>query len=345
MPPLARGSLLRLDTGGAVLRELADMRSLVAAGAVLLVLAGSPVLAQQGRQVPNEASQSLKEATGVLEQIRGSNLDRWWRANAVARTVRTLARLGDEESARTLGRDTVLILREEGAAPPVPPAPLTEAATFAILSQAYVDLRDPQPAIEAANEALRLVGENPANRAAVMPILAMALTDLGDRAGAGNMALEGLKSAAALPAGRDRLAALSTIALVQAKLGDKEFAAATLTAAKESLLPNAGPADKAMGLAYAARVLVALGDNAGGRLSAREAIRSYDQSVTDAAVPVGQRVTTLCLIAISQAEAGDKGSARQIMRLSRQTASGITGPYERLIALLSLADAALIVEK
>jgi tetratricopeptide (TPR) repeat protein len=317
---------------------------MVALGTTAFMALSVPVMAQQSRPIPAEASQAMKDATLMLEQVRASNLDRWWRANAIARLARTQGRVGDLEIVRTLGLDTVLVLREESQSTPPPPA-LSEAATFAIRAQAYADVREPQGTTEAVNEALRLVGPEPAVRAAVMPVAAQALVEIGNRDGAAQLALEGLKAAAQLPPGRDRLAALSTIAIVQGKLGDRDMAQATLAAVKESLPANAGLADKAAALAHIARAQAAGGDTNGARTSTRDAVKTYDLSVNETNVTMGQRVATLALISVAQAEAGDKGAGRQILRVARQTASSITGPYEKLLALVTLADASMIVER
>jgi tetratricopeptide (TPR) repeat protein len=321
------------------------MKRLMQAGAIALLLATTPWAVQaQGRPLPGDASQSVKQASQLLDQVRGSNLDHWWRANAIARMARTLARMGDTESARTLGRDTLLVLREENKDAPPPPA-LSESATFAILSQAYADLRDPVTATEAANASLKAMSADPAIRAATLPLIALAMAEAGNRAPAGGIALEGLRSAASLPPGRDQLSALAAIAQVQAKLGDRDAALGTAMAAKESLPANASAADRAIGLAQIARAYAAAGDSTTARTLARDAIRTYDQSVNDTSVSMGQRVAGLALIAIAQAEAGDKNSARQILGIAKQTMAGINGQYEKLISLLTLADAAMLIER
>jgi len=320
------------------------MLRLIRTGVLVLAVVAAPLAVQaQGRPLPSDASQPLKQAGLLLEQIRQSNIDRSWRANALARMARSQARAGDENASRILGRDLVGVLYNETATSG--PTSIPDAVNFAIMSQAYADLRDPVTTTEAANAALKVIGTDPGVRAATLPLVAMSMVDIGNKAAAGDLALEGLRSAASLPSGRDQLAALAAIAQVQAKLGDREAALGTAQAAKASLPANVSAGDRAIGQAQIARAFAAAGDTATARTTAREAIRTYDQSVNDQTVSMGQRVTALALIAIAQAEAGDKSTARQIMGVARQTMSGVTGQYEQMIALLTLADASLIVER
>ncbi|MFD2262779.1 hypothetical protein ACFSM5_07750 [Lacibacterium aquatile] len=322
------------------------MKRLMQAGAIALLMATTPLAVQaQGRPLPGDASQSVKQATMLLDQVKASNLDRWWRANAIARMARTLARMGDTDSARIMGRDMLLVLREASQDNTPPPPALSESASFAIMAQAYADLKDPVTSTEAANAALKALSTDPAIRAATLPLIAQAMADVGSRGPAGDMALEGLRSAAALPAGRDQLSALAAIAQVQAKLGDREAAMGTAMAARDALPPASSMADKAIGQAQIARAFAAAGDQQTARAVARDAIRTYDQSVNDSTITTGQRVASLALIAIAQAEAGDKSTARQILGVAKQTQTGISGQYEKLISFLTVADAVMLIER
>jgi hypothetical protein len=58
-------------------------------------------------------------------------------------------------------------------------------------------------------------------------------------------------------------------------------------------------------------------------------------------------VATLTAIALSQAETGDRGAARQTLQAARSLAQAIPLQqlYERFVAFISLADAILQVER
>ena len=56
----------------------------------------------------------------MMLELKGSSLPPWWRALAVARLARSQARTGDEESARVLARDAVLLMNERSPTPPPP---------------------------------------------------------------------------------------------------------------------------------------------------------------------------------------------------------------------------------
>lgn len=325
------------------------------AGSLLLagVLAGigavtlgtvHPAQAQTIRGASGDGPEAVKTASTMLLDLKGSSLPRWWRALAVARLARTQARYGDEESARVLARDAVLLINEPG---PAAPAALGPATIFAILSQAYLDMRDPQSSVQLANEALKAmqsVTDGP-TRANSFSFLGLVMADASGPDGARPLLLQALRDTAALPAGREQIAALALIAQAQARLNDKPSAADTLSALTSALAGISKPGDIALTRAHAARAAAAAQDMNAARNHVREAIAAYDRSTQNNEMPMTERVAALGLIALAQNEIGDKSTARQIVRTLKQTLATITEPYDKFQGLLTLADASFEVEQ
>lgn len=304
----------------------------------------APAQAQAVRGASGDGPEAVKTASTMLLDLKGSSLPRWWRALAVARLARTQARYGDEESARVLARDAVLLINEPG--PAAPPA-LGAATIFAILSQAYLDMRDPQSSVQLANEALKAmqtVTDGP-TRANTFSYLGLIMADASGVDGARPLLLQALRDTSTLPAGREQIAALALIAQAQGKLNDKASAADTLSALTSALAAISKPGDIALARAHAARAAAAAQDMNAARNHVREAIAAYDRSTQNNEMPMTERVAALGLIALAENEIGDKSTARQIVRTLKQTLATITEPYDKFQGLLTLADAGFEVEQ
>src|SRR6185437_8809680 len=122
------------------------------------------------------------------------------------------------------------------------------------------------------------------------------------------------------------------------RLGDAATRA-TLDAARESLAAVTQPADRPTALAYVARAAAAVGDKTGAQALAREAATTYVR--TQAQLTELQRAVTLALLALTESEVGDRTAAQQTLRQARQAADAVQQVYDRLQAMLSLADAAV----
>lgn len=318
------------------------MRVLVASVVVLMLFAGGAV-AQAVRGIPDEAADPLREALRALETVKSSNLDPGWRANAAARAARTLARAGDGEAARTRAQEAELASAEETRTPP--PAGLSEGAIDALLAQTYADLRDApttRTIAAAAVAAIARLGDAP-TRASLFAYVAQALAQIGDNEGAAEAVLQGLRSAAVTPPGRERVIALSALMLAQAKLGQIEEARAVLDAAKQSLDAVSQPVERTAPLANLARAEAALGDTAAAQALARETATNYAR--TQGQLSAIQRAVTLGLLALAQNDAGDKSAAQATLRDERQAADAVHEIYDRLQAMLTLADTVLQVAR
>ncbi|MDX2102917.1 MAG: hypothetical protein EAZ99_03860 [Alphaproteobacteria bacterium] len=314
---------------------------------ILALLVGlQPAAAQQSRGVPPAAREAIGEAGRLLTAIRGSNIDGHWRANALARMARVMARAGDAEAAKTMARDAATATFEpvRQAPPPV----VAPGAVMAILAQVYSDLRDVAPTMELANTALPQIRTlPPAAQAPLLPFLAIALVDVGARQAAEQVIREGLAAAIQAPAGQEQAVALALIAQAQARTGEAGAADATVDAAVAALQQITSAHGQAAGYAQVARALAAAGRRERGRALSREAAAAFDRSTRQIEIPPFQRVGTLTLIALSQAETGDRGAARQTLQAARSLAFAIPVQqlYERFSAMAALADAIIQVER
>jgi hypothetical protein len=318
------------------------MRRIVAIVLLGLLLA-APAMAQGLRGIPEQAADPLREALRLLETVKSSTLDPGWRANAAARAARTLARAGDREAARARAQEAALANAEESRTPP--PPGLSEGAVAALLAQTYADLQDAPTAHGIAVAAMAAIGRlgDAATRATLYAYVAQALAEIGNADPAAEAVLQGLRSASVTQPGRERLNALTQLIIAQAKLGQVEEARATLDAARESLAAVTQPADRPTALAYVARAAAAVGDKTGAQALAREAATTYVR--TQAQLTELQRAVTLALLALTESEVGDRTAAQQTLRQARQAADAVQQVYDRLQAMLSLADAAVQLER
>ncbi len=301
--------------------------------------------AQSVRSSTGDAQNAVKSASVLMLDLKGSSLPRWWRALAVGRLARSQARTGDEESARVLARDAVLLMNEPG--PTAPPPSLGPATLFAILSQAYLDMRDPQSAVQLANESLKAMQSvsDPVTRAATFAFLGLIMSEASGPEGARPLLLQALRDAATLPAGREQIAALSMITQAQGKMSDKASATDTLAALTGALGTLKKPGDIALTRAHAARAAMAAQDSAAARAHIREAVAAYDRSTQSAEMPMPERIAALGLIGLAYNEIGDKSAARQIVATLKQTLATISEPYEKFQGLLTLADTSYEIEQ
>ncbi len=318
-----------------------------AAALLALGLAAAPALAQQrpaARAVPEGVAGALREAVQLLQTVRSSNLDAWWRANALARTARVYARLGDGEAAKTMSGDALQAADEPFRTPP--PAGLSLGAILAILAQTHADIGDAATAQALAQRAVDEIGKlaDADAKATLFPYLGMALAEIGARDAAALVCLQGLKAAQAAAQPRDRVTALSLIAAVQYRIGDQASASDSLDAALQALKAVSDPISLSVATAEVARAEAALGQKDRAHKASREAAVAYDRGGTDP-LPMFQRVSALTLIAVAQVQAGDRTGARATMSAARQTLARVTQPYERLTALLAIADADIQIER
>jgi tetratricopeptide (TPR) repeat protein len=314
----------------------------------LLVLCAVPAAAQaqaQRRGPPPEATEPLREALRLLETIRVSNLDAPWRANAFARIARVLARIGDAQAARTMSNSALQAIDEPTKTPA--PAAVSPGAIYALLVQTHADLHDVEIAQKLAEQGFKILQTLPdvATRANLLPYMAMGLIDIGNRDGAGLAALEGLRAATRVPPGRDQIAALSLVTMAQAKIGDRASAEETLQIARQAATQINDPTGKVYALAYLARAEAAAGNRDRARTLARESAGAYDRTQTDPNFTTALRVTTLGLIAVAQAEAGDRNTARQTLRALQQTAAQLLQTYERFQALVTEVETVTLVDR
>ena len=322
------------------------MRRLLASFFVLLLLAVpalGPALGQAVRGIPDEAGDPLREALRLLETVKGSTLEPGWRANAAARAARTLARAGDNEAARVRAQEAALAGAEDVRTPPLPG--LSEGAVDAILVQVYADLKDTATAQGIAQTAMAAIERlgDAATRASLYAYIAQGLAQIGATDQAGEAVLQSLRSASVTPLGRERVNALSALILAQAKLGQLDEARAVLDAARQSLDAVTQPVDRTAALANLARAEAALGDRPAAEALVREAMTSYGR--TQGQLSEIQRTVLLGLLALAQNDAGDKSGAQTTLRNERQVADSVRQIYDRLQAMLTLADTALQIAK
>jgi hypothetical protein len=315
---------------------------------LLIGLLAAPAASAQSRPtpVPAQAREAMAEAGRLLTAIRGSTMEAYWRANALARMARVLARAGDAEAAKVMARDAAIATFEETRTPA--PAIVSPGAVQAILAQAYADLREVGPTMELSNAALPLIRGLPMPaQAPLLPFLGIALADVGARDAAELVIREGLQAAIQAPAGREQVVALALVALAQARTGAPDAAEAAADAALSALPSVTDPHSRAAALAQVARALAATNRRERGRTLSREAAAAFDRSAPQQDIPPFQRVATLTAIALSQSETGDRGAARQTLQAARAIAFAIPLQqlYERFVAVVSLADAILQVER
>jgi tetratricopeptide (TPR) repeat protein len=315
----------------------------------LLALSGSaPAGAQQQQQRRGpspEASEPLREAVKLLETIRLSNLEPAWRGYAFARLARVLARIGDVELAKTMANGAIAAMDEPTRQPP--PAQVSQGVIYAILVQTYADLGDQrlgQTFAEKAFAALQRLPDN-ATKANLLPYMAIGLADIGNRDGAGLSALEGLRAATQVPPGRDQIGALALVTVAQAKVGDRKEAEETLTIARQAANAITDGTGRVYALAHLARAEAALGARDRARVLARDSAQAYDRTQTDPGFTTAQRVTTLGLIALAQAEAADRTAARQTLRTLKATSGQLTQTYERFQALITEIDTVVLIDR
>lgn len=320
--------------------------------AVLLVLCaavcgapGAVEAQQQRRGAPQEAADPMREATKLLETIRFSNLEPGWRGYAFARWARTLARIPDIELAKTMATSAIQAMDEPVKAPP--PPQVSAGVVYAVLVQAYADLRDAKVAQALAQKAFPALQALPDNatKANLLPYLAIGLADINNRDGAGLAALEGLRAATQVPPGRDQIGGLSLVALAQAKVGDRKEAEETLQIARQAANAITDGTGRVYALAHLARAEAALGNRDRARVLARDSAQAYDKTQTDPGFSTAQRVTTLGLIALAQAESLDRNAARQTLRTLKATSAQLTQTYERFQALITEIDTIVLIDR
>ncbi len=78
---------------------------------------------------------------------------------------------------------------------------------------------------------------------------------------------------------------------------------------------------------------------------ARDSAQAYDKTQTDPGFTAAQRVTTLGLIALAQAEALDRNAARQTLRALKATSTSLTQTYERFQALVTEIDTIVLIDR
>lgn len=316
-------------------------------GVVLLGLTAMPVLAapDQQRAIPPEAGEALRNALLTLEQIKGSNLNSYWKADAMALAMRTEARTGNAEAVGAMMRDTLVMIQTPSTAPV--PAAFSAGPLYAILAQGMDDLRDASNTRGLVNlssqELVRI--PDPAVLANVYPYLSQIAFDLGDVDGARAMIGVANQSAAKVKASREKTSALALIAMADAKIGDAAAAATAIQAARAELPGIADPADRSIAQAIIGRAEAANHNGPAARTLARAAATDYDAGTAKSDRSMLQAVKTLGLIALAQAESGDKTAARTTIKALRHTAELLTNPFEQLIGWLTLTDTIIQVER
>ncbi len=88
-----------------------------------------------------------------------------------------------------------------------------------------------------------------------------------------------------------------------------------------------------------------MGNRDRARLLAREAALAYDRTQSDTGFTIAQRVTTLGLIAVAQAESQDRNAAKQTVRALQLTGSQLTQTYERFQGLVIEVDTIFLVDR
>jgi tetratricopeptide (TPR) repeat protein len=315
---------------------------------VLLMLCAAPIATEaqtQRRGVPQDAAEAMRESLKLLQTIRVSNLEPAWRASALARTARVLARVGDAEAARTMSNSALQALDEPTKSPA--PAAISAGVIYTLLVQAHADLGDRDVAQKIAEKAFALLQQLPDNatKATRLPYLALGLAEIGNRDGAGLAALEGLRAATQVPPGRDQIAALSQVTIVQAKIGDRTEAEETLRIARQAAAAIVDQTGRVYAMAHMARAEAALGNQDRARTLARDSAMAYDKTQSDPAFATPQRVTALGLIAVAQSESRDRNAARQTLRALKATASQLTVAYERFDALVTEVETIVLIDR
>jgi hypothetical protein len=153
------------------------------------------------------------------------------------------------------------------------------------------------------------------------------------------------QSAAKVKSSREKTSALALIAIASAKLGDPAGAAAAIQAARAELPAITDPADRSIAEAIIGRAEAANHNGPAARTLARAAATDYDAGTVRADRSMLQAVKTLGLIALAQAESGDKTAARTTIKALRHTSESLTNPFEQLVGWLTLADTIIQVER
>jgi hypothetical protein len=306
-----------------------------------------PALAAPDTQhaIPAEANEALRNARLTLDQVKGSNLDSYWKADAMALSMRTEARTGNAEAVGAMMRDAVLMIQTPSTAPV--PAAFSAGPLYAILAQGMDDVRnaaDTRGLVNLSSQELVKIPD-PAVLANVYPYLAQIAFDLGDADGAKAMVAIANQSVAKVKTGREKTSALALIAMTNAKLGDAAGTAAAIQAARAELPGISDPADRAIAEANIGRAEAANHNGPAARTLARAAASDYDAGTTNPQRSMLQAVKTLGLISMAQAESGDKSAARTTIKALRHTVETLTNPFEQLVGWLTLTDTIVQVEQ
>lgn len=328
--------------------RLGRVGTLVAAALLAVVMSGSHARAAVDAQHPvsPEGADALRNGLLTLDLIKSSNLEPWWKANAMALAARTLARTGNYEAVRTMSRDAIAMSQSQvkGATAPIA---FSAGPLYAILAEAFGDMRDAQSTRGLVNLSSEELGklDDPGTRANVYPYLASLAVDLGDPEGARKMLAIASSDVKSAPPGRERISALAMIATAEAKLGDQTAASASIEAARGLMAQLQSASDRAIAGAAIGRAEIANRNAPGGRSMARQAASDYDAGTLEQNRSILEAVRTLGLISLAQAESGDKQAARTTYRAMRHTAEAMANPYERMVAWFSLADTIFQVER
>ncbi|MDI9349025.1 MAG: hypothetical protein QM537_03365 [Candidatus Symbiobacter sp.] len=302
------------------------------------------------RHPPSPAARdALRQALLIYEQsISLSNLDYYWKTNAMAQICRSLARFGDVEQVRTMAQN--LLANAESAAAqgekPPPPA-FGKTSYYAIMAEAFADIGDAETATGMVNLAQRDAQQNgdAAAQATFYPFLARVLIKLQRPDDARKLLDDASGKLNALGSVRERIAALFALVNGYVRLGDNATAARHQNAAVRLLGSVNDGLDRALAEAFLARGAAMLRQLPEARQYALDSSHDFNRATRATGYSEILAAKSLSALALAWREMGDGNGARQTLIIMRRVIDQTRAPYERFLGWIALTDTIVQVEQ
>ena len=302
------------------------------------------------RTPPSPAARDgLRQALLIYEQnISISNLDYYWKTNAMAQICRSLARFGDTEQVRTMAQN--LLAMAENAVrqgEKSPPPAFGKISYYAIMAEAFADIGDYETATGMITLSLRELQQNGdrALQATFYPFLARVQIMLQRPGDAQKLLDDAAAKNSALSSNRERIAALFALVNGYVRLGDYEHAEKQQAAATQMLSSLNSGLDRAMALAFLARGAAMLRRLPVARQLALDSSHEFNRAVAVAGYSEILAAKSLSALALAWREMGDGVQARQTLTIMRRVIDKTTSPYERFLGWIALTDTIFQVEQ
>ncbi|MCX8506288.1 MAG: hypothetical protein ORN98_06700 [Alphaproteobacteria bacterium] len=302
------------------------------------------------RTPPSPAARDgLRQALLIYEQnISISNLDYYWKTNAMAQICRSLARFGDTEQVRTMAQN--LLAMAENAATQgekSPPPAFGKISYYAIMAEAFADIGDTETATGMITLSLRELQQNGDRglQATFYPFLARVQIMLQRPGDAQKLLDDAAAKNSSLSNNRERIAAAFALVNGYVRIGDYEHAEKQQAAATKLLAGLSNGLDRALAQAFLARGAAMLRHLPEARQLALDSSHEFNRAVGVAGYSEILAAKSLSALALAWREMGDGTQARQTLTIMRRVIDRTSSPYERFLGWIALTDTIFQVEQ